>query len=207
MIGTDSSCGGLVDGADGLEVFRRLGGQSGDLDQVVGQHPVSGPGPGTQRVQAWAVPPVSAFADPACAAGSPCQGSAERSPLFDSFARRAGFALPRDDDVGNPAVGQLLVDAGLAVATVGGHRPRHPAGALGDPIDRRRQLWCIGAGCPIRRYGPARCRPDCRQPDPRKANSTSLPSRPLAIGLAWVQCRLTTRVEPSGVRPANRTRV
>ena len=97
------------------------GGQGGDLDQVVGQDPLSGPGPGSfQRVQARAVPSVAAFegADPAFAAGSPLHGSPERRPMLDGPAGGAVSALAGDDDVPHAAVGQLLVDTGLAIATV-----------------------------------------------------------------------------------------
>src|SRR5690242_21576866 len=109
----------------------------------MGHDPVSGPGPGTfERVQTRAVPPVSPLegADPAFAAGSPFHRSPERWSVLDGAAGGAGFALPRDDDVADVAVGQLLIDGRLAVAAVGGHGPRHPAGPLDDPVDRRRPL-------------------------------------------------------------------
>src|SRR5215475_15682715 len=71
-------------------------GQCGDLRQVVGQDPVSGPGPGAfGAVQAGPVPPVPAFegADPAFAAGPPLDGTAERWPALGGLAGLAGFAL------------------------------------------------------------------------------------------------------------------
>jgi hypothetical protein len=73
-------------------------GQGADLDQVVGQDPVSGPGPGSfGAVQAGAVPPVLALesADPAFASGPPLDGFPERGPAFGGLARRVGFALAR----------------------------------------------------------------------------------------------------------------
>jgi len=72
------------------------GGEGGDLDQVVGEDPLSGPGFGSfEAVQAAAVPVVSAFdgADPAFASGSPFDGSAKRPAVFDLLPVRAGSAL------------------------------------------------------------------------------------------------------------------
>jgi len=80
-------------------------GQDADLDQVVGQDPVPGPGPGSfGAVQAGAVPSVLAFecADPAFASGSPLDGPPERGPAFGGLAGLAGPALARDDDVADP---------------------------------------------------------------------------------------------------------
>jgi hypothetical protein len=96
--------------------------------------------------RAGAVPAVSAFegADPAFASGSPFDGSAERSSSFDLLAGGTGPALARYDDGADTEVGQRGVDGGLAVPAVGGHGPWCTTGPGFDPLDRRRQLWCIG---------------------------------------------------------------
>ena len=78
----------------------RLGGQGGDLDQVVGEDPVPGPDPGPVKViEAAAIPPVLPFqsADAGFAAGAPLHRSAERRPMLASLAGFAGSALARDD--------------------------------------------------------------------------------------------------------------
>jgi len=51
-----------------------------------------------------------------------------------------GLPLLRDDDVPDAEVVQGVLDALLAVATVGGGGPWLAAGALDDPLDRRREL-------------------------------------------------------------------
>lgn len=123
-----------------------LRGQGGDLDQVIGLDPLSRPGPGPfQRVQARSVATVATFAgtDPALAAGPPLHGSPERRPVFDGPAGSAGFALAGDDDMTDAAVGQLLVDLGLAVSAVRGHvcgaRPaRSVIRSIADSLHRSR---------------------------------------------------------------------
>ena len=56
-------------------------------------------------------------------------GPSERLLAFRFLARGRGSALAWDDHLLHPKVDQLLVDAGLAVAAVGGDR----AGHLADP--------------------------------------------------------------------------
>src|SRR6478752_2995113 len=71
-------------------------GQGGDLGQVVGEDPLSGPGfRSFEVVQAGSVPAVSAFegADPSFASGSPFDGSAESAAVLDLAAGGAGPAL------------------------------------------------------------------------------------------------------------------
>src|SRR5215217_6757217 len=68
-------------------------GDCGDLDQVVGQDPVSGPDPGpVEVIEAGAVPAVLPFegADPGLATGPPLHCSAERSAVFVGLAGLAG---------------------------------------------------------------------------------------------------------------------
>src|SRR6478752_3143186 len=82
-------------------------GQGGDLGQVVGEDPLSGPGfRSFEVVQAGSVPAVSAFegADPSFASGSPFDGSAESAAVLDLAAGGAGSALAGDDDRADPDV-------------------------------------------------------------------------------------------------------
>src|SRR4051812_24393681 len=72
------------------------GWQRADLDQVVGQDPVSDPDPGAVgAVDPGSVPAIAAFecADPLFDAGSPFRGSAERSSVFLGPADCGRFAL------------------------------------------------------------------------------------------------------------------
>jgi len=62
--------------------------EGGDLDQVVGQDPVSGPDPGAVgAVDPGAVPPVAPFqgTDPTLTPGAPLHRPAERPPPFDGL--------------------------------------------------------------------------------------------------------------------------
>jgi hypothetical protein len=72
------------------------------------------------------------------------QGSAERRSVFGGPAGRAGSALAGDDYVPNPEVVQGVLDAGLAVAAVGGHDPRPAPGAADDPLNCGGQSWRVG---------------------------------------------------------------
>src|SRR5664279_321794 len=102
------------------------GGQGGDLDQVVGEDPLSGPGfRSFEVVQAGAVPTVSTFqgADPTLATGPPFHGSTERPAVFDLLPGGTGSALAGYHHVANSEVGQCLVDRGLAVSAVRCHGP------------------------------------------------------------------------------------
>src|SRR3954463_3331774 len=108
--------------------------QRADLDQVVGQDPVSDPDPGAVgAVDPGSVPAVVAFqcADPAFDAGPPFHGSAERSSVFLGPAGCGGFALAGNDDVPHAQVAQRVIDALLAVAAVGGDLARWSAGRAG----------------------------------------------------------------------------
>src|SRR4051795_9155137 len=105
----------------------RLAGQGSDLDQVVGQDPVSGLDPGSvEVVEAGAVPPVLPFegADPGFAAGPPLDGAPERSAVFVGLAGLAGSALARDHHGAHAELVQVVLDAGFAVAAVGGDGAR-----------------------------------------------------------------------------------
>src|SRR3954464_3053700 len=115
-----------------LSVWDRSAGQGGDLDQVVGQDGLSCPDAGPiEAVEAAAVPAVAAFeaADAALAAGAPLDDSAERRAVFEGLSGLAGAAPARDDDGSDAEVVQVVVDARLAVAAVGGHRARAASGA------------------------------------------------------------------------------
>src|SRR5215207_6890175 len=122
-------------------------GDCGDLDQVVGQDPVSGPDPGpVEVIEAGAVPPVLPFegADPGLATGPPLHGSAERPAMFVGLASLAGSALAGDHHGPDAELVQVVLDAGLAVAAVGGDGPRAPPGPGDDPSDGWGELWRVG---------------------------------------------------------------
>src|SRR3954470_5971851 len=125
----------------------RLAGQDGDLDQVVGQDPVSGPDPGpVELIEAGAVPAVLPFegADPGLATGPPLHCCAERPAVFVGLAGLAGSALAGDHHGPNAEIVQIVLDAGLAVAAIGGDGPRAPPGAGDDPADGRGELRRVG---------------------------------------------------------------
>ena len=63
-----------------------------------------------------------------------------------STSRRAavGFALAGIATLRTPRSCSSSFDRSLAVAAIGGHRPWCPAGAVGDPLDRRRELRGVG---------------------------------------------------------------
>jgi len=60
--------------------------------------------------------------------------------VFLGLSGLAGFAFARDHDVPDAEVVQGVLDALLAVATVGSGGPWLAAGALDDPLDRRGEL-------------------------------------------------------------------
>ena len=60
--------------------------------------------------------------------------------MFLGLPGLARFAFARDDDVPDAEVVECVVDALLAVATIGGGGPWLVAGALDDPVDRWREL-------------------------------------------------------------------
>jgi hypothetical protein len=74
-------------------------------------------------------------ADAAFAAGSPFHLPPERSLSFLGLSGLAGSAPARNDDVSDTEIVQVILDAGLAVAAVGGHRSRLPSGAADDSFD------------------------------------------------------------------------
>src|SRR4051794_31941259 len=130
-----------------LSVWDRSAGQGGDLDQVVGQDGLSGPDASTvEAVETGAVPAVAAFeaADPALAAGAPLDGSAERRSVLGGLAGLTGSALAGGDDGADSEVVQVVLDAGLAVAAVGGHGARAAAGAGDHPRHSGCQLRGVG---------------------------------------------------------------
>jgi Transposase, Mutator family len=99
-------------------------GESSDLDEVVGEEAVSAPDSGAADPDEFgAVPALAAFdvVDPALAAGAPLDLLAERSAVAELAPPRAGFASAWDGHVTHAELVQLLLDAGLAVAAVGGH--------------------------------------------------------------------------------------
>lgn len=127
--------------------------QGPDLDQVLGEDPVSAPDPGAVDAgDRAAVPAVSAVegADSAFGAGSPCDQSAERSLVLVLAPGGGGFGLAGEGDAGDAELVEVVVDAGFAVVTVGGDRLGWHAGAVLDPLDRRGQLRHVQAGHRVR---------------------------------------------------------
>src|SRR5271166_5839383 len=121
--------------------------QGADLDEVVGEDAVSAPGSGSVDAGEFgAVPAVSALdvVDPSFAPGAPFDLLAEGSPVFELAARRSGFALARDRHAAHAEVVEIAFHRRLAVAAVGGDRPRCASGASGDPCDCRGQLRGVG---------------------------------------------------------------
>src|SRR4029077_16895310 len=118
-----------------------------DLDQVVGEDPVSGPGPGAfEAVDAGPIPAISAFetADAAFGPGAPFHDAAEGFSMFFGASGRRGFTSAGDHHGRHTEVVKLLVDLGFAVAAVGGDRARCAPGAFLHPRHR---------GGPLRRGG------------------------------------------------------
>src|SRR3954464_4092281 len=133
----------------------RSAGEGADLDEVVGEDCLSGPDAcSVEAVEAAAVPAVAAFeaADAALAAGAPLDDSAERRAVFEGLSGLAGAALARDDDGSDAEVVQVVVDARLAVAAVGGNGARAASGAGDHPGHGRGPVRAItrataGASC------------------------------------------------------------
>jgi len=104
----------------------QLSRQTGDLDQVVRRDRLSGPDPDSfGAIQAGAVPAVSPFeaADPALAAGSPFHGASECGCVFGGLSGLTRFAFAGNHHVPHAHLVQGVIDAGLAVASVGGDDP------------------------------------------------------------------------------------
>jgi hypothetical protein len=113
----------------------------------VGQDALSGPDSGSfEAIEAGAIPSVSAFeaADPAFAAGSSLHRLAGRRPVFDVLPGFARFTFAGDHHVAYPEVVEVILDAFLAVATVGGDGTGRAPGAADDPFDGRGQLRRVG---------------------------------------------------------------
>jgi hypothetical protein len=70
--------------------------------------------------------------------------ASEGSSSFVGLSGLAGFAFAGDDDVSDAEVGQVIVDAGFAVAAVGSHRPRGPLGPFLHPFHGRFQPGRVG---------------------------------------------------------------
>jgi hypothetical protein len=103
---------------------------------------VAGPDPGAlDAVHAGAVPAEAVLeaADPPLTPGAPLDQPAKAPLALDQLAGGTGPAAAWNGDPGHAKVGQLLVDAGLAVAPVASHRPWRPAGAGDHPLDRGTQ--------------------------------------------------------------------
>src|SRR5207247_482596 len=114
---------------------------------VVGKHPVATPALGAlDAVQQGASPAeaVLELTDAAFAAGAPLHQPTKAAPSLDRLAGTTGAALAGNGDPGHAKVGQVLVDGGLAVATVGGDRPWRLAGVGDDPRDGGDQQRRVG---------------------------------------------------------------
>src|ERR1700746_1115287 len=94
-------------------------GEGADLDQIVGQDPVSGPDPGAfGAVDAGAVPAVAAFeaADAAFGPGAPFDGASEGFSVFFGASGLRGSTSAWDHHGRHAEVVKLLVDLGFAIA-------------------------------------------------------------------------------------------
>ena len=110
----------------------RSRGEGADLDQVVGEDAVPGPDSGSfGAVDAGAIPAVATLegADAAFTSGAPLDGSSERWPVFLGSPSLAGFAFTGYHDRAHAEVVQVVLDAFLAVAAVGGDGAWPTAGA------------------------------------------------------------------------------
>jgi hypothetical protein len=87
---------------------------------------------------------VFEVADAAFASGSPFDEVAELASAFDGSSGLAGLAFSRYGNGFHTDRVQVVVDAGFAVAAVGGDGGRYVAYALGDTGDGRGQLWGVG---------------------------------------------------------------
>lgn len=84
------------------------------------------------------------MADAAFAAGAPFDEPSKCWALLVLSAVGAGGAFAGDGDLRDAEVVQVALDAGLAVASVGGDGAGNSAGALVDTADRRLQLRSVG---------------------------------------------------------------
>jgi hypothetical protein len=175
------------------------------FDQVVDEHAVAAPDPGAlEAVHPGRVPAEAVLeaADPPFAAGAPLDQPAKAPLALDQLAGGTGPALSRDGNPDHAKVGQLLVDAGLAIAPVASHRPWRPAGAGDHPLTRE----------PAAAH-PAGCRPGrVVEHDPvgvvedlGLVAELDRPAQPALADRSGVgSCRLTSRLAPSGIPPPRR---
>jgi hypothetical protein len=75
---------------------------------------------------------------------APLDGSAERSSVLESSPGFAGNAIAGDHHGPDAEFVQVVLDAGFAVAAVGGDGARTPPGAGDDSGDRGGELGCVG---------------------------------------------------------------
>ncbi|CLS49110.1 Uncharacterised protein [Mycobacterium tuberculosis] len=125
-----------------------------------------GPDPGSfGAVDAGAVPTVVSFegADAAFAAGAPLDCSSERWPLFFGAPGLGGSAFTRYRDRTYTEVVQVIFDAFLAVAAVGGDGAGRASGACGDSVRPRALAAARHADCRAPRCDPGRCHRRCRR--------------------------------------------
>src|SRR6266545_3317613 len=102
------------------------------------------PAPDPGAVDAVHPGPVPAIvvlevADPSLGAGAPLHQPPEPARVLGGLAGASRLALAGDRDPLHAECVELVVDRGLTVAPVGGHRPWGPAGPGRDPLDRRDQ--------------------------------------------------------------------
>ena len=113
-----------------------------------------------------AIAPVLPFegADSGIAAGAPLDHAAIRPAVFVVLAGVAGSALAWDHHGAHAELVQVVLDAGLAVAAVGGDSPRATPSMGDDPGDRRAS-WGASAGLP-HSTGVVMVLPGCWRPSP-----------------------------------------
>jgi hypothetical protein len=106
----------------------------------VSEYAVSAPCPSAgEPVEQGAVPTGAALevGDAAVASGTPLDEGTEGSAVLDGAAGGPGLALAGDGESAHPEGVQIGLDAGFAVAAVGGHLAGWPAGPAGDAGDGR----------------------------------------------------------------------
>src|ERR1700730_14994314 len=121
--------------------------QAADFYAVVGEDPVSAPGSGAaDAVHEAATPAEVAFQarDTTLAAGAPLDQLDETGATLDDPAGRALTAFADDGDLLDAEVLHVGGDLGVAVAPVGGHRPRGPADQFFDPGDGGGEQGTVG---------------------------------------------------------------
>ncbi len=69
--------------------------------------------------------------------------------MLDGLASAPGLPLRGITTCANAEFGEVVLDALLAVAAVGGHGPGRAAGAVLDPVDRRREQRRVGGVAPL----------------------------------------------------------